>query len=166
MALVAQIAVDQPALDIVHACWFRNQAELRGGAMVRFSAACLWPLFKGPRIAALLYLDRVPADFPDDRARDDAALVGARAPLCGKPSTLETLAGPAYRPADLLAQAARDQLVMLLRQHRGNVSDVAAALGVCRDTVYKRTREARPPVDIDEFRPRRPGRRPPRGRET
>lgn len=166
LVLAAQIALDQPALDVVHACWFRNQAELRSGTIVRYSATCLWPLFKGPQIAALLYLDRVPPDFPDNQAREDAALLAARAPMCGKPSPLATLAGPAYRPADMLAEIERDRLVMLLRQHRGNVSDVACAMGVCRDTVYKLTRDARPPVDIDEFRPRRPGRRPRRKQET
>lgn len=160
LALVTQIGIDQPALDVVHACWFRNLPELRAGRIVRFSAACLWPLFNGPQIVALIYLDRAPADFPDDHTREDAALVAARAPRCGKPSALASLAGNGYRPADIGAQLERDQLVMLLRQHRGNVSDVAYAMAVSRDTVYKRAREARPLVDIDEFRPRK--RRPPR----
>jgi hypothetical protein len=166
LALVAHIDVDQPALDIAYACWTRNQDELRRGTIVRFGAACLWPLFKGPQICALLYLDRVPPDFPDDRARDDAALVAARAPKCGRPSALETLASSTSTLDDVLAELQRDRLVMLLRQHRGNVSDVACALGVCRDTVYKLSREARPPLDIDQFRPRKPRRPPLRKREA
>lgn len=166
LALAAQIALDQPALDIVHATWFRKQDDLHSGTIVRFGAACLWPLFKGPRVCALLYLDRVPADFPDDRARDDAALVAARAPMCGKPSALETLSSSASRPDDVVAELQRDRLTMLLRQHRGNVSDVACTLGVCRETVYKLTREAQPPLDIDQFRPGKPRRPPLRKREA
>ncbi len=155
LALVAQIGIDQPALDVVNACWFRNQSDLRAGRTVRFSGAYLWPLFDGPQVAALIYLDRVTPDFPDQHTRDLAALVALRAPRCGKPSALEALAGASYRPGDILAQLERDRLVMALREHRGNVSDVAHVLGVCRDTVYKLAREAVPMVDIDEFRPRR-----------
>lgn len=155
LALVAQFGINQPALDVVNACWLRHQKELRAGHVVRFSAARLWPLFDGPEIAALVYLDRAPADFPDDRTRDDGALIAARAQRCGKPSALDALVPPGYRPADIIAELERDQLVMLLTTHRGNVTAVAGAMGLCRDTVYDLLRNAKPSLSIEQFRPRR-----------
>lgn len=152
LALVVQVGVDQAALDIAHAGWLRHNKTLRAGRVVRFGMARLWPLFDGPAITALVFVDRAPEDFPDERMREDGALIALRAPRCGKLSALDTYAPADYRPEDVIAEFERDRLVLLLRQHRGNVSAIATAMGVCRDTVYDRIAHA--DLDLAAFRPR------------
>lgn len=156
LALVVQFGIDQLALDVVRAGWRRHQSVLRAGQLVRFGLASLWPVFEGPEIAAVIYVDRTPDDFPDDRTRDDGALIAARAPRCGKPSALDACLTVGYRPETVIAELEHNRLAELFTTHRGNVTAVAHALGVCRDTAYAKARQAN--IDIDAFRPwrRRP----------
>src|SRR5690606_41731289 len=72
-------------------------------------------------------------------------------------STVPSPHGPEAGQFERLGQAFREQeleaLRAALREHGGNVSDAARALGVSRQKVY-RLIEADPTLDLDNFRKR------------
>lgn len=157
LSMLAQREIDQSGLDIAHACWVRQRTELDTGRMLLYGCAVLWPLFDGPVLTALIYLDRAREGFPDDASRGDAArLLRIMANVSiGSPVA-------AYLDAGIVASQAADsfladQLAMALQGASGNVTGVARALGLSRETVYERV--DRFGIDLEEFRPRRRGRR-------
>jgi hypothetical protein len=154
LALAAQWALDQAALDIAHSGWARHRAELTAGKTVRYGQAVLWPLFSSGRdVCALVYLDKAPADFPDERGRANGAAIAAWMPNVKVPTPGTTYMASRLAHVEVVAEILADQLALLLRFFRGNVSAVANHLGVARMTVYDRI--GRYQLDLAEFRPRR-----------
>ncbi len=157
LSLLAQKNIDQSGLDIAHACWVRQRREIDAARPFLYGCALLWPLFDGPELKALLYLDRVREGFPDDTSREDARrllriMTNVRV---GSPVAAYLDAGiVATKVADSFLA---DQLAMALQGANGNVTSAARALGISRETVYERV--DRFGIDLETFRPRRRGHR-------
>lgn len=157
LALLAQRDIDQKGLDLAHACWARRRREVNAGQVVLYGCTVLWPLFDGPELVALIYLDRAREGFPNDACRQDAArlvrsLNGVRA----------TSPAVAYLNAAIpMAEAANafqaDQLAIALQTSNGSVAGAARLLNVTRETVYERV--DRFGLELESFRPKRRGHR-------
>ncbi len=152
-ALVAYHDVTQSALDIAHSVWARRREDLRAGRIVPYGHAAVWPLFDGPELAAFLYLDRIPADFPDDDSRAHAADITARLRRLIVPSRVATYLATGLSLAEAADEVERDRLVMALDLCGGNVAAAARHLGIARETLYKRAH--RLDVEIHKLRQRR-----------
>jgi hypothetical protein len=155
-ALIAYHDVNQSALDIAHSVWARRREDLRAGRIVPYGHAAVWPLFDGPELAAFLYLDRIPADFPDDDSRAHAADITARLRRLVVPSRVATYLATGLSLAEAADEVERDRLVMALDLCGGNVAAAARHLGIARETLYKRAH--RLDVEIRKLRQRRLGR--------
>ncbi len=155
-ALVAYHDVTQAALDIAHSVWARKREELRAGRIVSYGHAVVWPLFDGPELAAFLYLDRTPPDFPDDDSRAHGADITARLRRVLLPSRVATYLATGLSLAEAADEVERDRLVMALDLCGGNVTAAARHLGITRETLYKRAHRLE--VEIRKVRQRRLGR--------
>jgi hypothetical protein len=152
LALVAQIEVNQQVIDLAEGAWARRRDTLLAGKGVRHGEGLLWPLFKGPEFAALVYLDCAPPDFPRDQDGATGALLVGRLSRMELPSRVRSLLLAGVPARDSLKEAARGQLALLLRRFNGNVAAVARELGVKRSTVYRRADSYG--LDTAAFRPR------------
>lgn len=154
--LADRFEVDQTALSIVYSAWARRRHELQAGAILRYGTAVIWPLFDGPQLVALVYLDRVAATFPDDGARHLADDIRDR--LRGlTTTTLSSYLAVGVNALEAGLEVQRDHLMMALDFHHYNVAAVALLFGVARDTIYRRA--DRLGIDILEERRRHAGRR-------
>lgn len=104
--------------------------------------------------------EATPAGFgtPGEAPRGYVRPVAVDPPMYPERSTVPSPHGPEAGQFERLGQAFREQeleaLRAALREHGGNVSDAARALGVSRQKVY-RLIEADPTLDLDNYR-RRP----------
>lgn len=153
LALVAQLALDQAALDLAHSGWARHRTTLYAGKTVRYGRAALWPLVRDGHVCALMYLDSAPEPFPDDDARQTGAQIAATMRHVTSPTPVVTYLSCGLTHVEAMAEIQGDQIAVLLALYHGNVTAVARQLGVNRDTVYARAHRAG--LDLAEFRPRR-----------
>ncbi|CAM3187338.1 sigma-54-dependent Fis family transcriptional regulator [Cupriavidus taiwanensis] len=79
--------------------------------------------------------DHLPDDFLDDLREPPAAVASAPAALAA--------AMPASRQPTRLAEVEAMAIVATVRAHNGNISAAAKALGISRNTVYRKMEEAR-----------------------
>lgn len=154
--LADRFEVDQVALSIVYSAWARRRHELQAGAILRYGTAVIWPLFDGPQLVALVYLDRASGAFPDDGARQLADDIRDR--LRGTiTNTLSTYLAVGVNAIQAGFEVQRDHLMLTLDFYHYNVAAVAQLFGVSRDTIYRRA--DRLGIDIMEERRRHAGRR-------
>lgn len=153
LALLTQIEITQGPLDITHTAWARRRARLEDGHIERYGAAVVWPLFDGPDLVALVYLDRAPQGFPDDETRETAAVLAARVGRSQLPVAMNSYLTTRLNDPRALEEFQRDQLAVSLHVSGGNVAASARQLGVSRQTVYARM--DRLGVELSEFRRRR-----------
>lgn len=157
LTMVVQHEVTQAALDLAHSAWMRKRELLQAGSVVRYGRAVVWPLFDGPKLVALVYLDAAPAQFPDDEAREHGSDLILRLRRLNPPSPVATYLATGLSLADAFEEVQRDQLALALELYHGNVTAAARLLGVTRETIYKRAH--RLGLDIPTFRARRAPRR-------
>jgi hypothetical protein len=156
LALVTHCDVDQTALDLAQAGWARRREHLRAGRLVRYGRTVLWPLFDGPSLVALVYLDQVNEDFPNAECRGAGEQLRLRLARMQMPSPVGTYLAAGLSFIDAAEAVLRDQLAMALDVLDGNVSAVARRLRVTRETVYARAE--RFGLDVESFRRQRPRR--------
>lgn len=132
--LLAQVRLDQAAIDAVALAWRSQRAELEARALARMGPAVVWRL--GPtgagETAGLLYLDRTQAGFPtvaQERVRDSLVEILTRR----RPRAL----GPVLAQHDP-EEGLREQLTLALSRCNGNVAAAARLLGISRQTLYER----------------------------
>lgn len=143
--------VDQKALDAVLSAWVRHRAELDRGTLVPFGHGLVWPLFDGPKLAALLYLDVAPPGFPeDDEARNYVLEIVARLRHVSPPTVVNNYLALGLSLIDARQEAERDQIAMALQVSHGKVRAAARLLGVTRETVYQRA--SKYGIDLDAFK--------------
>lgn len=153
LALVAQVDVDQLAFDIANGTWTRRRDALERGEILRKGSAVLWPLFDGRDMKGLVYLNRAPEDFPDEKSREDGAVLAARLARATVPLPASSYLTTRLIDPNVTDEVLADQLALMLELQGGNISAVARRLGISRVAVYARAE--RFGVDIHKYR-RRP----------
>lgn len=145
--LLAQVRLDQAAIDTVELAWRSRREELEADGPVCFGHAVVWRL-AGPdtNAAGLLYLDRVVEDFPSprhDRMRDTMIDLLTRR----KPRALGAVIAQHDPDEDL-----REQLTLALSRCNGNVAAAARLLGISRQALYERAERLSIAVGSFRFR--------------
>lgn len=153
LAFVAQCNINQIGMDLAYACWARRRADLKAGRLVRYGRAVVWPLFRGPELAAFIYLDHAHENFPSPASQQDALRLLQRMAdsRVASPAASYLAAGLGFAKAGDQFQA--DQLALALESTGGNVTAAAGLLQISRETVYARAEEH--DIDIDRIRDQR-----------
>jgi hypothetical protein len=139
---VAGIRIDQRSLDHVSAAWQFGHDAL--GLGLRYECpegSIVEPVLIDRKVRALIYLDRVSEECPEDQFALVKSLIARR---CG-----EDAAAPLPTPAF----DQREHLLLMLERNEWNIARAARLLGVSRLTVYRRLRRlglARPEEGSDQ----------------
>lgn len=152
LALVAQIEIDQRAVDMVHVAWARKREQLEAGMIVAYGLSLVWPLFDGPHLVGLLYLDQAPDGFPDEKSRATAAVLAARLTTVTVASVVNSYFTTRLADPNLLDELVRDQTAVCLDANGGNVTQAARQLGISRQALHARA--AKFGLDLDLFKQR------------
>jgi hypothetical protein len=150
--LAVRQEVPPAAMDLVSSAWARKRELLQAGRLVPYGDSVIWPLFDGPKLVALVYLDRVRSGFPNDECRQNGADITDRLRRINPPSLMGSYLAAGLSLTEATQEVARDQLATALALANGNVTGAARLLGITRETVYKRAH--RLDLDIKGFRVR------------
>ena len=153
LALVAQIEMDQQAWDIPHALWARKREQLEAGSIEGYGFALFWPLFDGPKLVGLIYLDHARDGFPDQKSREDAALLAARMASLNVTVMLNSYLTTRFLDPGAVEELQRDQVAVSLDFAGGNLSAAARQLGLSRQAFHARV--VRHGIDPSVFKKRR-----------
>lgn len=155
LALVTQIEMDQQAWDIPHALWARKREQLEAGHIERYGFALVWPLFDGPKLVGLVYLNHARDGFPDEKSREDAALLAARTASLNISVMLNSYLTTRLLDPSAVEELQRDQVAVSLDFAGGNLSAAARQLGLSRQAFHARA--VRYGIDPSMFKKRRRG---------
>lgn len=153
LVLVVQIELNQQAWDIPHLLWARRREKLEAGSIERYGFTLVWPLFDAGKLVGLVYLDHARDGFPDERSREDAALLATRVASLTVSASLNSYLTTGLLDPGAVHELQRDQIVVSLEATGGNLSAAARHLGLSRQAFHARA--VRYGVDPEVFKKRR-----------